>query len=332
MKRKGKGQDAAPVTEAVVLNSNNTLSKRNNAEVRRLVLDARAPNTRRAYRSDWKDFEGFCLQANLASMPAAPGCVALYLVELRDRGLKLSTIRRRLAAISTAHKMANVDNPARIQLVSDCLKGIAREIGSKQTGKAPVLTADVLSMAKSLPDTLRGARDKAVLLLGFAGAFRRSELTALTVDTIQDAPGGLLVTVSRSKTDQTGEGRVIGIPHGANRETCPVIALRRWLDLAAVSEGPLFREVTRWGRLTGQPMSNRAVARIVKRAAAAVGLDPALYSGHSLRSGLATSAALAGADDRSIMQQTGHKTRTMVDRYVRVARVFENNAAAAVGL
>jgi integrase len=198
-------------------------------------------------------------------------------------------------------------------------------------GTAPALTEDLRLMVRAMPYSLLGSRDRALLLIGFAGAFRRSELVSLDVEDLAFEREGVVVTLRRSKTDPVGQGRKIGIPLGSGK-TCPVRALERWMEAAGIEEGPLFRPVTRHSHVEDCRLSDKAVALIVKRWAQAVGLDPALYAGHSLRSGLATSAARNGASERSIMNQTGHRSVQMVRRYIREGTVFQENAAAKVGL
>ncbi len=212
------------------------------------------------------------------------------------------------------------------------MKGIRRVKGTAQEGKAPTLTADIRAMVTALSSSPIGMRDRALLLLGFAGAFRRSEIVALDVADLQFNRQGVVVTLRRSKTDQEGQGRAVGIPHGAHGATCPVKALRAWLKAAAIDEGPIFRPVNRHGHIAPARLSAGAVAEIVKRCAQAAGLDPANYAGHSLRAGLATSAAAAGVSERAIMAQTGHRSVAIARRYIREGSLFRENAAGAVGL
>lgn len=257
--------------------------------------------------------------------------MAAYLAHLADIGKKASTINRRTAAIRFAHRVAGYESPTGSMLVEATAAGIRRTIGTAQHGKAPAVTADILAMVATLPDTLKGQRDKALLLIGFAGAFRRSELVALQIADIEFCGDGVKLTVRRSKTDQEGEGTVKAIPYGKAPASCPVLALQAYLEAAAITTGTVFRAVNRHGRVGGA-LSGIDVARVVKRAAQAAGLDPARYSGHSLRAGLATSAAAAGVTERIIMQQTGHKSERMVRKYIREGNLFRENAAGAVGL
>ncbi len=293
---------------------------------------ARAANTVRAYRADWADFTAWCAAHDLAPLPAAPATVALYLTHLAGAGRKVSTLQRRLSAIAQAHKAAELESPTGHATVRTVWAGIRRQHGVAPAGKAPLVTAELRRLVEGLPDTLAGHRDRALLLLGFAAALRRAELISLDVDDMAVTGDGLVVSLRRSKTDQEGQGRTIGVPYGSRPQTCPVRALQAWLAASGLSEGPLFRPINRHGQVGAERLSDRAVALIVKRAAEAAGLDPARYAGHSLRAGLATAAAQAGVSERAIMQQTGHRSVTMVRRYIRDGSLFRDNAAAAVGL
>jgi site-specific recombinase XerD len=289
---------------------------------------AKASNTLRAYRADWRDFAAWCAAADRPALPATPETVALYLADLAGAGRKASTLQRRLSAISRAHQYAGHPSPTKDAAVRAVWAGIRRAHGVAQDGKAPALTADIRAMVNVLPPGLIGVRDRALLLLGFAGAFRRSELVALDVADLELTREGIVVTLRRSKTDQEGEGRRLGIPAGQHAATCPVQAIRAWTAIAGIVEGPLFRPIDRHGNMGPGRLSDRAVALAVKRAALAAGLDPDRYAGHSLRAALATSAAAAGASERSIMDQTGHRSLTMVRRYIREGSLFRDNAAA----
>jgi len=293
-------------------------------EAHAYTQDLHAANTKRAYRADWADFAAWCGAHELAALPAAPATVALYLTD-RAKGCKTSTLARRLCSIAGAHKAAGQPSPTADPAVRTLLAGIRRAKGTKQERKRPTVTHEVRAMVDALPPTLRGRRDRALLLLGFAGGFRRSELVALDVDDVEETAGGLVVTIRRSKTDQEGEGRRIGVPYGGRH--CPARALHAWLAAAGIAEGALFRRFDRRGRLLPLRLSDKAVARLVQGQAAALGLDPAAYGGHSLRAGLATAAAAAGKSERAIMAQTGHKSAEMVRRYIRDGELFRDNAA-----
>lgn len=297
-----------------------------------------AQNTRKGYRSDWARFEAWCASRGVCAMPAAPTTVALYLTDRAVEGRKVSTLQRSLAAISKAHKTAGHPSPAITEPVQRVMRGIKRTHGVAQLQKAPLSVEDLRRMCLALPETTSGVRDRALLLLGFAGAFRRGELAALTVEDVELVVDGLRVTLRRSKTDQDGEGRIMAIPFGSDPATCPIRTFRRWLDVAGIVEGAVFRAVNRGGHLVTRRkdgdgrLSARDVARVVKRAAKAAGLDSSNLAGHSLRAGLATSAAKSGKSERSIMAQTGHRSPMMVRRYIRDANLFAENAAAGIGL
>jgi integrase len=301
------------------------------ARVGAFIAASKAASTRKAYGTDWADFAAWCGWKGVAALPAAPASVAAYLSELADHGKKASTINRRAAAIRFAHRVAGLDSPTSSALVEATTAGIRRSIGTAQQGKAPAVTEEIRRMLATLPEGRKGVRDRALLLVGFAGAFRRSELVGLDREDVTFCPEGMVLTLRRSKTDQEGAGQRKGIPHGQAADTCPVRALRQWLEDAGIDSGPLFRTVNRWGQL-GDRLSPIDVARAVKAAARAAGLDARHYSGHSLRAGLATAAAAAGVSERDIMRQTGHKSERMVRKYIRDGALFRDNAAGQVGL
>ncbi len=298
-------------------------------EARRIwtyLESARARATREAYRADLADFASWCVARGLSVVPAEPGTVARYLVD-RAASLKVSTLTRRLAAINQAHQAKGADSPTASILVRKVFAGIRRHHGVAPVGKTPLLPDDLRAMVAQLGESLGDRRDRALLLLGFAGAFRRAELVGLDVEDLRAVPQGLIVTVRRSKTDQEGEGLTKGIPRGRRPETCPVAAVTAWQDAAGVTTGPLFRSVDRHGNVGGERLAAYTVVRVVKRLVGAIGLDPDLYGGHSLRAGLATAAAAAGAHERDIMRQTGHRSVAMLRRYIRQAELFRDNAA-----
>jgi site-specific recombinase XerD len=296
------------------------------------VENSKSENTLRAYRSDWNDFVSWCKEHQREFIPASDETVSLYITHLADMGFKVGTIQRRLSSISIAHQAKNLESPTHSTKVKAVWQGIRNVHGVAQVGKKPLLVEDLKRIVETMPPTLRGLRDRAILLVGFAGAFRRSELVGLDVEDVEFRRNGLTVMIRRSKTDQEGQGRKVGIPYGSQLETCPVRTLEEWLEKAQIRSGPLFRKVNKADKVEPRRLSDRTVAIIVKRAVANVGLDTSEYGGHSLRSGLATSAAIAGASERSIMRQTGHKTITAVRRYIREGDLFRDNAAAKVGL
>ncbi|MGA2575833.1 MAG: site-specific integrase [Bryobacteraceae bacterium] len=294
---------------------------------------AKAGNTLRAYQADWKDFREWCEAHQLACIPAVPETVALYLTD-RAATLKTSSLARRLTTINRAHQAAGRPSPATMQnaIVSEVWKGIKRKKGTAQHGKKPFLTPDLRRIVAELPRDLRGARDRALLLAGFAGGFRRSELAALCVEDLEATPDGLIVRLGRSKTDQEGQGRAVALPYGTDPRTCPVRALRDWLEQAGITAGPLFRSIDRFGLASNRALHADSVAYLVKRAAGRAGLETMEYAGHSLRAGLATQAAMNGASELAIMKQTGHRSLATVRKYIREGSLFRDNAATKLGL
>jgi site-specific recombinase XerD len=299
---------------------------------RGFATDAKAARTQDAYRGDWATFTAWCAGSNLVALPAAPATVALYITARAQQGRKVATLAREIVAISQAHKMAGQASPTGDAVVLETMKGIRRRLGVAQTQKTPVLVSDLRRMIATLPDGILGIRDAALLVLGFAGAFRRSEIVALDVADLEFTTEGLVVNLRRSKTDQEGAGRKIGLPYGGSPATCPVRTMKRWLEAGGVTTGPVFRGVDRHGNIAADRLSDKAVALVVKRAAEATGLDAAQFSGHSLRAGLATSAAKAGKSLTAIKKQTGHRSDRMVQRYIRDASLFDDNAAGGIGL
>ena len=300
-------------------------------QAREFVAHSKASNTVKAYRSDWGDFARWCGSHALASFPATAETVAFYLSNLATTH-KASTLTRRISAISQAHQIAGFETPTKSAKVRLVMAGIRRTKGTAADAKTPVMIEDLKRMIARLPETLLGTRDRALLLIGFTGGFRRSELIGLDKDAVDTTRDGLVVTIRRSKTDQDGEGRKIGLPFGSNPATCPVRSFQNWLDASGITDGPLFRPITRHGKMASERLSSKAVARIVKRCAKGIGLDASHFAGHSLRSGLATSAAMAGASEAAIMKQTGHRSLTTVRRYIRDGSLFRENAAAVLGL
>lgn len=301
------------------------------AKTTEYISAAKSSNTIKAYQSDWQDFYQFCEATALESLPATPDTVVKYLVTLAEDH-KVSTLERRIASVSQAHQAAGYPTPTTDMKVRVLMQGIRRTNGTAQNGKAPVLTPDIKAMVFTLHGELLGIRDRALLLIGFAGGFRRSELVSLDVADLEFKREGLVITLRHCKTDQEGHGRKVAIPYGSNCDTCPVRSLQLWLEQSGIKSGPVFRSVNRHGNLQEGRLSDKAVALVVKRCAEAAGLDSSKYSGHSLRAGLATSAAMNGASERAIMNQTGHRSQAMVRRYIREANLFNNNAAASLGL
>ena len=303
------------------------------ARAREFMEAAKAENSRRAYRSDWRQFESWCRAHGLACLPAAPETVALYLTALAADH-KPASLQRKLTSITKAHQAAGFATPATMQnaVVSETLKGIRRTLGTRQPGKEPLLTADLVKMLDSLEDGLRGLRDRALLLMGFAGGFRRSELVGLDVDDVTETADGLVIRIRRSKTDPEAKGTTIALPFGSTAATCPVRGYRAWIAASGIAAGPAFRSVDRHGRAGQGRMNAGSVARLIKRAAEAAGLDPAGYAGHSLRAGFATQAFLNGAAEVSILRQTRHKSLGTLRKYIRDRSLFRDNPAGKLGL
>jgi site-specific recombinase XerD len=298
------------------------------ALVRAYGCASMAGATLRAYRNDVGLFVAWCDRHGVSSLPAAPEVVAAFLVAEAEAGRAVSTIGRRCAAIRHAQMLAGVADPTGHAVVRSVMKGIRRTIGTAPKQKAAA-TVDVLAaLLMHVPDTLAGKRDEALLALGFAGAFRRSELVGLDVDDLQMHPEGLRVRVRRSKTDQEGQGFEKAIPHG--RFIRPVARLRTWLEAAGITEGPVFRPVSRSGHIRrGAPrLTHQAVGCIVKRYAEAAGLEAASFGAHSLRSGYITSAAERGADLGRIMDQSGHRNPRTVLGYIRRANAFHDHSGS----
>ena len=277
-------------------------------------------NSKRAYLNDVRHFLAWG-----GRIPSTPEQVAGYLVAHAETHSN-STLTRRLVSISRAHTSQGHASPTKTDAVKATLHGIRRVHGTAQHQVSPILKADIMGMVDNLTGMI-GVRDKALLLIGFAGAFRRSELIAINCTDLSFVEQGLVIHIRRSKTDQTGEGRKVAIPYARGRQ-CPVLALKHWLSTAGISDGPIFRAITRHGHVQPSALSTEAVALIVKKRVQAIGLDPSLFSGHSLRAGLATSAAQAGVSAHKIQQQTGHKSIEMLSRYIRDANIFIDNAGS----
>lgn len=300
------------------------------AEAATSYLEAsKADATRKAYARDAAAFASWCAAKGLASMPAEPSTVGLYLAHLAEEGRKVSTIERALAAIGGEQRAHGFAWPKAHPAIRGVMAGIRRKVGVAPSRKAPVMGDELARLVGTLGVDLAGLRDRALLTLGWFGAFRRSELVALDVADVRVTAEGLVVTVRRSKTDQEGQGIEKGIPFAGNAAVCPVRAVRAWLEAARIDAGPIFRAVDRHGHVSGERMSDRTVARIVQRAAKDAGLE-ASVAGHSLRAGFATTAAAKGKSLDAIMRQTGHRSERVARIYIRHASLFVENAAAGL--
>ena len=280
------------------------------------LKSSKASNTLRAYKADYKDFALFCIKHGFKSMPSDPKIISLYLTHLSQTS-KFSTLKRRLASISVIHRLSGHYIDTKHPMITENLMGIKRVKGSYQKANKPILINDLKLIVKAIDkdkNEKNRFKNKALILIGFAGGFRRSELVAILYEDIDFVTEGIKIFIRRSKTDQSGEGMTKGIPYFSNPEYCPVISLKKWIEKSEIKSGKIF------------DISDKSVALIIKKYTSIAGLDSNKYSGHSLRSGFATSTAELGAEERSIMAMTGHKTTQMVRRYIQEANLFKNNA------
>ena len=298
---------------------NNLITDIKNLELETLknLRNSKAANTLRAYQSDYKDFASFCIKNGFSSLPTDPKILSLYLTHLSSTS-KFSTLKRRIASISVIHKMKGHYIDTKHPIIMENLLGIKRVKGSNQKAKKPLLISNLKEIIKALHETKneekKKLRDKTIILIGFSGGFRRSELVNIEYDDIEFVKEGVKIFIKRSKTDQSGEGMIKAIPYFDNHLYCPVLSLKKWMNYIKTKSGKIFN------------ISDKSVALIIKKYASLSGLDPSKYAGHSLRSGFATSTAESGADERNIMAMTGHKTTQMVRRYIQEANLFKNNA------
>ncbi len=288
--------------------------------------------TKKMYEHFWKAFVSWCDNNGAKPLPARPKIVALYFTQLAQEEKAVATIDFAAVAISRAHKLAGHASPTQYPLVSETRKGIRRKLGTAQDKKKPVMVEDLKKMLEALPTGLRGTRDKALLLVGFMGAFRRSELASLQLDDLEIVNDGIIINIRRSKTDQAGSGQVLGIPRGKSKETCATVALEAWLQAARIGDGPIFRGIDKHGNVSADAMNGRTVARIIKTACERIELDPKVFGGHSLRAGFITSAIAEGAGEHETMNQSRHKSRQVFDGYVRMGRLFKHNAGKKLDL
>ncbi len=293
------------------------------------LKSSKANNTLRAYKSDFKDFRAFCAKHGLNSLPTEPKIVSLYLTHL-SKNSKISTLRRRLVSISMVHKLKGHYLDTKHPIIVENLMGIRRVKGSIQKGKKPILInylkliINVINEQKT--EEIKKLRDKSLILIGFGGGFRRTELISIDHEDLEFVPEGLKITIKRSKTDQFGEGMTKGLPYFDNEIYCPVTNLKKWLEISKIKSGPIFRRFFKGLSLTDKRLTDQTVVLLMKHYLKVAGIENKNFAGHSLRSGFATVAADSGADERSIMAMTGHKTTQMVRRYIREANIFKNNA------
>jgi len=293
------------------------------------LKSSKAKNTLRAYKSDFKDFGAFCVKHGLNPLPSEPKIVSLYLTYL-SKTSKFSTLKRRLVSISMVHKLKGHYLDTKHPIIIENLMGIRRVNGSIQKGKKPILInhlkliINVIDQQKK--EEIKKLRDKSIILTGFGGGFRRNELVSIDYEDLEFVPEGVKITIRRSKTDQFGEGMTKGLPYFTNEIYCPVINLKKWLEISKIKSGSIFRKFSKGPSLTDKRLSDQSVALIIKEYLNLAGIENKNFAGHSLRSGFATVAAESGADERSIMAMTGHKTTQMVRRYIKEANIFKNNA------
>ena len=294
------------------------------------LQSSKAINTVRAYKSDFNDFGLFCAQNGFKSLPSEPKIVALYLTYLSTKNAKMSTLKRRLVSIGVIHKLKGHYLDTKHPSIIENIMGIKRRKGSIQNGKKPLLISslkiiiDVIDQQNK--EKIKILRDRSIILIGFSGGFRRNEIVSLNYDDLDFVPEGLKIKIKRSKTDQFGEGSIKALPYFDNSQYCPVVSLKNWIDIARINSGALFRRFSKGSRLTEKRLTDQTVALLIKEYLQLAGIDNKNYSGHSLRSGFATSAAESGVEERSIMAMTGHKSTEMVRRYIKEANLFKNNA------
>jgi len=294
------------------------------------LKSSKANNTVRAYKSDFNDFGIFCSKNGFKSLPSEPKIVSLYLTYLSTKEIKMSTLRRRLVSIGVIHKLKGYYLDTKHPCIIENIMGIKRRKGSHQKGKKPLLINNLKQLINVIDEynkeEITKLRDRSVILIGFSGGFRRNEIVSLNYDDLDFVNEGVKINLKRSKTDQYGEGSVKGLPYFDNSQYCPVISIKKWIEVSNIYTGPLFRRFSKGSKLTESRLTDQTVALLIKKYLKLAGIDSKNYSGHSLRSGFATSAAESGAEERSIMAMTGHKSTEMVRRYIKEANLFKNNA------
>ena len=300
------------------------------------LQNSKAANTVRAYRSDFNDFGLFCAKNGFKSLPTDPKVVSLYLTYLSTKAIKISTLKRRLVSIGVIHKLKGHYLDTKHPAIIENIMGIKRRKGSVQNGKKPILISylkkiiDVIDEQEK--EEIKKLRDRSLILIGFSGGFRRNEIVSLDYDDLDFVPEGLKITVKRSKTDQFGKGSIKGLPYFDNQKYCPVVSIKNWINISKINSGSIFRRFLKGSILSKNRLTDQTVALLIKEYLNLAGIDSKNYSGHSLRSGFATSAAESGAEERSIMAMTGHKSPEMVRRYIKEANIFKNNALNKIKL
>jgi len=297
---------------------------------------SKAPNTIRAYQSDFIDFQLFCAKNGFRSIPSEPKVVSLYLTHLSTKDAKMSTLKRRLVSIGVIHKLKGHYLDTKHPAIIENIMGIKRRKGSLQKGKKPLLINHLKQLINVIDEQknqdIKKLRDRSIILIGFSGGFRRNEIVSLDYDDLDFVEEGLKIQIRRSKTDQFGEGSVKALPYFDSSKYCPVISLKNWIEISKIQSGPLFRRFVKGSKLSNNRLTDQTVALLIKEYLKLAGIESKNYSGHSLRSGFATAAAESGAEERSIMAMTGHKSTEMVRRYIKEANLFKNNALNKIKL
>ena len=294
------------------------------------LKSSKANNTVRAYKSDFNDFGVFCAQNGFKSLPSEPNVVSLYLTHLSTNNVKMSTLKRRLVSIGVIHKLKGHYLDTKHPVIIENIMGIKRRKGSIQKAKKPILINSlkliINAIDKQNKQEIKKFRDRSIILIGFSGGFRRNEIVSLDYDDLDFVPEGLKINIKRSKTDQFGEGFTKALPYFDSSQYCPVISLKNWLNISKITSGPIFRRFLKGAKLSENRLTDQTVAILIKEYLNLAGINAKNYSGHSLRSGFATSAAESGVEERNIMAMTGHKSTEMVRRYIKEANLFKNNA------
>ena len=300
------------------------------------LKNSKANNTVRAYKSDFNDFSLFCIKNGFKALPSEPKIVSLYLTYLSTKEIKMSTLKRRLVSIGVIHKLKGHYLDTKHPAIIENILGIKRRKGTVQRGKKPILINDLKNIINVIDEQskeeIKQLRDRSIILIGFSGGFRRNELVSLDYDDLDFVKEGLKITLRRSKTDQFGEGSIKALPYFDNIQYCPVTSLQKWIEISKINSGPLFRRFIKGSNLSEHRLTDQTVALLIKQYLELAGIDSKNYSGHSLRSGFATTAAESGAQERSIMAMTGHKSTEMVRRYIKEANLFKDNALNKIKL
>ena len=294
------------------------------------LQSSKSNNTVRAYNSDFNDFGLFCAQNGFKSLPSEPKIVSLYLTYLSTKDAKMSTLKRRLVSIGVIHRLKGHYLDTKHPSIIENIMGIKRRKGSIQLAKKPILISNLKKLINAIDEQdkeeIKKFRDRSLILIGFSGGFRRNEIVSLDYDDLDFVSEGLKINLRRSKTDQFGEGFTKALPYFDNSQYCPVVSLKKWIEISQIKSGPLFKRFTKGSKLSNNRLTDQTVALLIKKYLKLAGIESQNYSGHSLRSGFATSAAESGAEERSIMAMTGHKSTEMVRRYIKEANLFKNNA------